>query len=110
MIAADKQVGTVMAFCCLVIFTFLTNVVFVLASSFLSVLMPGLVRSTGCSQGIFTFVLSLMVITTQRSDQETMSFWGMCNIPTKIYPFFLVLILALMGNGHMYLLMSNGLM
>jgi membrane associated rhomboid family serine protease len=94
----ELEVGTVMCFCCLIIFTFLTNLVFVLASSFLAVLMPGLVRGAGCSQGIFTFVLSLMVITTQRSEQETMSFWGMCNIPTKIYPFFLVLILALMGG------------
>jgi hypothetical protein len=38
------------------------------------------------------------VIATQRSEQESMSFWGMCNVPTKIYPFIVVFMWAVMGT------------
>ena len=42
-------------------------------------------------------VLAFLVIHTQRSPHPFMSFWGLCNIPTKIYPWFLLILFALLG-------------
>ena len=48
--------------------------------------------------------MALLTIQTRRSGQESMSFWGMCNIPTKWYPLFLVALFSLLGSDPISLL------
>ena len=63
------QVGTLMTVACLLVFTLITNLVFVIASAFLSNFVPTLVRITGCSQGVFTFAITLMVRSHNSASQ-----------------------------------------
>ena len=48
--------------------------------------------------------MALLVITTRRSGQDAISFWGMCNIPTKWYPLCLILLFSLLGSDPISLL------
>jgi hypothetical protein len=103
--------------------TALINTLYVLSNVVITVLSgSSLGRAGGCASGIqlqlvFSFdrpqsplaglwapFMALLTIQTRRSSQDSMSFWGMCNIPTKWYPLFLVALFSLLGSDPISLL------
>eukprot|EP00960_Hanusia_phi_P044799 756824-Hanusia_phi.AAC.3 len=76
-----------------------SNILFTFAALFLAPIMPEmhLLSPLNCANGLWVSVLAFLVIYTQRSQQPFMSFWGLCNIPTKFYPWFLLILFALLG-------------
>eukprot|EP00294_Goniomonas_avonlea_P011929 CAMPEP_0114548018 /NCGR_PEP_ID=MMETSP0114-20121206/4759_1 /TAXON_ID=31324 /ORGANISM="Goniomonas sp, Strain m" /LENGTH=179 /DNA_ID=CAMNT_0001732583 /DNA_START=413 /DNA_END=952 /DNA_ORIENTATION=- len=57
-------------------------------------MLPGV----GCTSGLFTVFMALLNIQVRRSGQENMSFWGLCQVPAKWYPFVLLGVLTLLGS------------
>ena len=74
-----------------------------MAALFFAPVLPGLhlLSPFNCANGVWGSVLALLVVQTQRSNQPYMSFWGLCNIPTKLYPWFLLFLFALLGGSVM---------
>lgn len=77
---------------------FWANVLFVLATLVASFALPQMWSPFNCSGGFFVVILGLITVQTQRSTQETMSIWGLFNVPTKFYPVALVLFFSLLGG------------
>lgn len=103
--ALELQLGTLS---CLVMYSTisaLVNLLFVAANVIITVASgSSLGRAGGCTSGLWAPFMALLTIQTRRSSQESMSFWGMCNIPTKWYPLFLVAIFSLLGSDPISLL------
>jgi len=57
----------------------------------------GGMASTQCASGTFGIFMALLTIQTRQSTAETMSLYGLCNVPTKAYPFILLFIFMLLG-------------
>ena len=97
----ERKFGTV-AFTFLVLaINVCANLAFCAAAIFLAPVLPSLhlLSPVNCANGVWGSVLALLVIQTQRSNQPYMSFWGVCNIPTKLYPWFLLFLFALLGGS-----------
>ncbi|EKX48334.1 hypothetical protein GUITHDRAFT_136846 [Guillardia theta CCMP2712] len=75
------------------------NILFTFAALFFAPILPEmhLLSPLNCANGLWVSVLAFLVIHTQRSPHPFMSFWGLCNIPTKFYPWFLLILFALLG-------------
>eukprot|EP00281_Chroomonas_sp_CCMP1168_P019362 CAMPEP_0206230762 /NCGR_PEP_ID=MMETSP0047_2-20121206/10449_1 /ASSEMBLY_ACC=CAM_ASM_000192 /TAXON_ID=195065 /ORGANISM="Chroomonas mesostigmatica_cf, Strain CCMP1168" /LENGTH=236 /DNA_ID=CAMNT_0053654241 /DNA_START=29 /DNA_END=736 /DNA_ORIENTATION=- len=82
------------------LFGAVANVLFSVAAILLAPMAPGagFLSQASCAGGLWGSMLAFLVVQTQRSTQPTTSFWGMCNIPTKLYPLFLVVLFSLLGS------------
>ena len=103
--ALELQLGTLSCLFMYGTITALTNLLYVAATVLITVASGNsLGRAGGCVSGLWAPFMALLTIQTRRSSQESMSFWGMCNIPTKWYPLFLVAIFSLLGSDPVSLL------
>jgi len=97
----ERKYGTIAFFYFFIAINLCANLLFCFAVLFLAPVFPSfnLLSPSMCANGVWGSVLALLVVQTQRSNQPTMSFWGLCNIPTKIYPWFLLFLFALLGGS-----------
>jgi membrane associated rhomboid family serine protease len=103
--ALERQLGTLSCFFMYFTLTALINVLYVASNVVITVASgSSLGRAGGCVSGLWAPFMALLTIQTRRSSEQSMSFWGMCNIPTKWYPLFLVLLFSLLGSDPISLL------
>lgn len=103
--ALELQLGTLSCLCMYSTITALINTLYVVVNVVITVASgSSLGRAGGCVSGLWAPFMALLTIQTRRSSQESMSFWGMCNIPTKWYPLFLVALFSLLGSDPISLL------
>lgn len=103
--ALERQLGTLSCFFMYFTLTALINVLYVAINVVITVASgSSLGRAGGCVSGLWAPFMALLTIQTRRSSEQSMSFWGMCNIPTKWYPLFLVLLFSLLGSDPISLL------
>jgi membrane associated rhomboid family serine protease len=96
--ALELQLGTLSCFCMYSTMSVLINLLYV-ASQVLITVASGssMGHIAGCSSGLWPTFMALLTLQTRRSTQESMSFWGMCSIPSKWYPLFLVVVFSVLG-------------
>jgi membrane associated rhomboid family serine protease len=103
--ALELQLGTLSSLFMYGTITTIINLLYVAVTIIVTVASGStLGRAGGCVSGLWAPFMALLTIQTRRSSQESMSFWGMCNIPTKWYPLFLVAIFSLLGSDPISLL------
>eukprot|EP00277_Geminigera_cryophila_P026502 CAMPEP_0179464020 /NCGR_PEP_ID=MMETSP0799-20121207/45941_1 /TAXON_ID=46947 /ORGANISM="Geminigera cryophila, Strain CCMP2564" /LENGTH=207 /DNA_ID=CAMNT_0021267595 /DNA_START=118 /DNA_END=738 /DNA_ORIENTATION=+ len=97
----ERKYGTIAFLYFMMAINVCANVLFSAAALFLAPIFPSLnlLMPSNCANGVWNTVLALLVVQTQRSTQPYMSFWGLCSIPTKIYPWFLLLLFAVLGSS-----------
>jgi len=99
----ERKYGTIAFLYVFLALNVSANLLFSAAALFFAPVLPGLhlLSPFNCANGLWGSVLALLVVQTQRSSQPYMSFWGLCNIPTKLYPWFLLFLFALLGGSVM---------
>ena len=101
----EQQLGTLSCFFMYSTVTALINVLYICVNVTITVASgSSLGRAGGCVSGLWAPFMALLTIHTRRSGQESQSFWGLCNIPTKWYPLFLVALFSLLGTDPISLL------
>ena len=99
----ERKYGTIAFVYLFMAINVCANLLFVAAALFFAPVLPDLhlLSPFNCANGVWGSVLALLVVQTQQSQQPYMSFWGLCNIPTKLYPWFLLFLFALLGGSVM---------